>query len=76
MRVNAKRTYVLACGTAAAAVILGAASMVMTRPAAATPQFAKDTGMACGACHTNPKGGGELTEVGQKFKANGNKMPK
>jgi cytochrome c5 len=75
MRAYANRAFVLACSTAAAAVIVGAASLVISRPAAATPQFAKDTGKACGDCHTNPKGGGPLTEFGAKFKANGNKLP-
>ncbi len=54
----------------------GTVSLVMSRPAAATPQFAKDTGKACGGCHTNPKGGGSLTPFGHKFKANGNNLPK
>ncbi len=76
MKVDAKKMFVLACGTAAAAVIVGAASLVMTRPAIATAQFAKDTGKACGDCHTNPKGGGPLTPFGETFKANGNKLPK
>ncbi len=76
MKVDAKKTFILACGTAAAAVIVGAASLVMTQAATATPQFAKDTGKACGDCHTNPKGGGPLTDLGAKFKANGNKLPK
>lgn len=76
MKVDAKETFLLACSTAAVTVIVGAALLVMTRPAAATSQFAKDTGKACGECHTNPKGGGPLTEFGTKFKANGNKLPK
>ena len=44
--------------------------------AIATAQFGTETGKACGDCHTNPKGGGALTPLGEKFKANGNKMPK
>jgi len=39
-------------------------------------QFAKDTGKSCADCHTNPKGGGALTPLGEAFKANGNKLPK
>jgi cytochrome c553 len=74
MKVNANITLVLACGTAIA--LAGAASLLVSRPAAATPQFAKDTGKACGDCHTNPAGGGALTPLGEKFKANGNKLPK
>jgi cytochrome c5 len=76
MRVNAKKAFVIACGSAAALVAVGVTSLVVSRPAAATAQFAKDTGKTCGDCHTNPKGGGALTPLGEKFKANGNKMPK
>jgi len=42
--------------------------------ARATPAFSGQTGQPCGACHVNKAGGGALTEVGEKFKANGNKM--
>ena len=76
MRAYANRAFVLACSAAAAAVIVGAASLVISRPAAATAQFAKDTGKSCGDCHTAAKGGGPLTPFGEKFKANGNKLPK
>jgi hypothetical protein len=76
MKMNAGKTFTLVCGTAAVGVIVGAASLVMTRPATATTLFAKTTGKACGDCHTNPKGTGPLTEFGEKFKANGNKLPK
>ncbi len=76
MKVNVNKAFVLACGMAAALVIAGATSLVVSQPAAATAQFAKDTGKSCGDCHTNPQGGGALTPLGEKFKANGNKMPK
>lgn len=75
MKRDAKNAFAIATGTAAAIVIAGAAALIMSQPAAATPQFAKDTGKTCGDCHTNPKGGGALTALGEKFKANGNKMP-
>jgi mono/diheme cytochrome c family protein len=70
-------TRTFAAATAAAVVIsMGAAgAMMFATPAIATPQFAKDTGKSCAACHTNPQGGGALTPLGTKFKANGNKMP-
>jgi hypothetical protein len=62
--------------TAAAAIIIAAAgALVFSQPAAATAQFAKETGKSCGDCHTSPKGGGALTPLGTQFKANGNKMP-
>ena len=55
MKINAKTTFMLVCGTAAAVVIAGAGSLLASLPAAATAQFAKDTGKACGDCHTNPQ---------------------
>ena len=72
----AKLTFVLACSAAATARIGGAASLLVAQPAGATVQFAKDTGKSCADCHTNPKGGGALTPLGEAFKANGNKLPK
>jgi hypothetical protein len=48
---------------------------VLPRKAAATPVFAQQTGLPCGQRHENPAGGGKLKEFGQKFQANGNKLP-
>lgn len=67
--------FAVATSIAAAIVISGAVALVVIEPAAATAKFAADTGKTCGECHTNPKGGGPLTPLGEKFKANGNKMP-
>ena len=41
MRTYGNRAFVLACSTAAAAVIVGAASLIISRPAAATAQFCR-----------------------------------
>jgi hypothetical protein len=68
--------YLLVCSTAAAIVIAGTTSLLVSRPAVATAQFSKDTGKSCGDCHTNTAGGGPLTPLGETFKANGNKLPK
>lgn len=76
MNLNAKTAFAVVGGTLAAVAIVAAMSLAIVQPAAATAQFAKDTGKACGDCHTNPNGGGPLTPFGQQFKANGNKMPK
>jgi hypothetical protein len=73
MQVN--RAFAVATGAAAAITIVAAGALVFSKPAAATAAFAKETGKACGDCHTNPKGGGALTPLGTQFKANGNKMP-
>jgi mono/diheme cytochrome c family protein len=75
MKDKEKQWFVLTCGTAAAMVIAGAVSLTISRPAVATAQFAAETKQSCAACHTNPQGGGALTALGEKFKANGNKMP-
>lgn len=76
MKMTARMTYVLACNMAVAIIIGGVTALLVSRPAVATAQFAKDTGKSCGDCHTNPAGGGPLTPLGEKFKANGNKLPK
>lgn len=76
MKINARNFFVVATSTAAAIVLAGASALVMSRPAVATAQFATETGKSCGDCHTAPAGGGPLTPLGEKFKANGNKMPK
>ncbi|MEO8006245.1 MAG: hypothetical protein ABI771_15125 [Betaproteobacteria bacterium] len=70
-----KKTLVLVSSTAALILIAGAAGLIVSRPAEATPQFASETGKACGQCHDNAAGGGKLTSFGQAFKANGNKLP-
>jgi hypothetical protein len=58
-----------------AILIGGVASLVIALPASATPGFAQQTGKSCGSCHVSAKGGGDLTPYGEKFKANGNKIP-
>ncbi|TMI98515.1 MAG: hypothetical protein E6G97_25640 [Alphaproteobacteria bacterium] len=63
-----------ACALGLAALV-GAAILVATpREASAKPEFAAQTGMPCGQCHSNPAGGGKLKAFGEKFKANGNKV--
>jgi hypothetical protein len=58
-------------GTAAVTVailIAGTTIIVAPRQAQAKPEFAAQTGKPCGACHSNPSGGGKLTAAGEKFK--------
>jgi mono/diheme cytochrome c family protein len=76
MKVKSAKGFVFACGTSAAVMIAGVTSLFIYQPAAATAQFAAQTGKSCGECHTDSKGGGALTAFGEKFKANGNKLPK
>jgi hypothetical protein len=62
--------------TVAMATWVAAAMLfVLPRKATATPVFAQQTGLPCGQCHENSAGGGRLKEFGQKFQANGNKLP-
>jgi hypothetical protein len=75
MRLNSEHTLVLFCGVASV-IMIGAVSLVIPVAAVATQQFATETGKSCADCHTNPQGGGALTAFGEKFKANGNKLPK
>jgi hypothetical protein len=75
MKIRGNSWFAIATGAAAAIVLAAASALLLTQPAAATAQFAKDTGKACAACHINAKGGGPLTPLGEQFKANGNKMP-
>ena len=74
MKMDAKKTFALVCGLAAAGLIASMLSVTNSRPANATPAFAGATGKACGFCHQSPAGGGALTPTGQKFKDNGNKL--
>jgi hypothetical protein len=66
----------VAAGIAIAILVSAAAAVVGTTPANAKPEFAAQTGLPCGQCHQNPAGGGKLKSFGEKFKANGNKVPK
>jgi hypothetical protein len=53
----------------AALAVGGALTIAAPRSANAKPEFAAQTGKACGACHVNPAGGGKLTGAGEKFKS-------
>jgi hypothetical protein len=53
---------------AMAAAIGGALTIAAPRSANAKPEFATSTGKPCGACHSNPSGGGKLTGAGEKYK--------
>jgi mono/diheme cytochrome c family protein len=74
MKIEAKRAFALVCGTAAAGLFAAMLSVAASQPASATPQYAQQTGKACGQCHQNPAGGGKLKPFGEKFKANGYKL--
>jgi hypothetical protein len=76
MTAKARRLGVFACGAGGTLLAAAVVALAISSPAAATVQFATDTGKACGECHVSPSGGGKLTAFGEKFKANGNKLPK
>ena len=74
---NTIRTAGLCLAAGVLALLAGAIfAVVGTAPANAKPEFAAQTGLPCGQCHQNPAGGGKLKSFGEKFKANGNKIPK
>ena len=55
--------------TRSALQVIGACSLLgFAVPASAVPSFARQTGMACAACHTVYP---ELTPFGREFKLNG-----
>lgn len=61
----------LLCGAAALAVgAVVLSGIAIPTVAKATPQYAQQTGQACGACHVSPSGGGKLTAKGEAFKKN------
>ena len=74
MKVDAKKTFAFIGGAAAAILIAGTMSVIVSQPASAKPEFAAKTGKPCGFCHQNPGGGGALKPAGEKFKANGFKL--
>ena len=55
--------------TWAAWAVIGVCALVGARYAAAFPSKALATKAPCAACHVNPAGGADLTEVGKKYKA-------
>jgi hypothetical protein len=55
---------------------LGTAAALVATTANAKPEFAAQTKLPCGQCHTNPSGSGKLKAFGEKFKENGYKLPK
>jgi hypothetical protein len=58
----------------AALLVAGTFVVLAPSPVSAKPEFAAQTGLPCGQCHTTPAGGGELKAFGKKFKANGYKV--
>lgn len=63
-----RRTFARTPRNLAVIMLLAAAALLVARPALAVPSFARQTGMACEACHTVYP---ELTHFGRVFKANG-----
>jgi mono/diheme cytochrome c family protein len=61
---------------AALIVFGGATCLALSQLAAATPEYAKQTGKACVACHQSAAGGGPLTPEGKKFQAAKKTPPK
>src|SRR5262245_34657321 len=62
-------------GLAGAVAAAGLVALSAPNAAGALSSYAKETGLACGRCHTNPAGGGKLTAFGSEFAANDHKVP-
>jgi hypothetical protein len=73
---NVRQSVILVSGTAVAGLIAGTLFLTISRPAAATTTFAAQTGKPCAQCHQHPTGGPALTPYGEKYRANGNELPK
>jgi hypothetical protein len=65
------------CLVFGAAIAVGfAIASIAPHQAQASPAFTAQTKQPCTACHTSPPSAQNLTDVGKKFKENGNQMPK
>jgi hypothetical protein len=64
----------IAVGVCITALLGAGAALVGTTTANAKPEFAAQTKLPCGQCHTTASGGGKLKAFGEKFKANGYKV--
>jgi hypothetical protein len=69
------KTQLALAGIVATAIVLILAG-VFSPQARATTAFAQQTGVPCGGCHLPSwTGDRKLTAFGERFKANGNKLP-
>ncbi len=59
-----------AAGVLSAVLIVGAAATLSPRQAQATPAYAAQTKLACGACHGTPPTAANLTDRGKDFQKN------
>lgn len=76
MRLSVKATGLpLAAGAAAGMLVAGMIVLSAPRPAQATPQFGTQTGLPCSQCHADLNAPTKLTDFGQAFHANGDKVP-
>jgi len=64
-----------AASLAAAILAIGTIVMATPRAAQATQQFAAQTGLSCTQCHADMGTPSKLTDFGQAFQANGDKVP-
>lgn len=76
MRVSIKLAVLrLAACLASAIVVAGMIALCAPRAAQATAQFATQTGLPCSQCHADLNTPTKLTDFGQAFHANGDKVP-
>jgi len=70
-----KSAAVLAAILASAILAFGGIEMKALRPAEATPQFATQTGLQCTQCQADLSAPHKLTDFGNAFHGNGDKVP-
>jgi len=70
-----RRTSRILIALTAVFVIAIIYSALARSAAAATPQYAQQTGQTCGVCHERPEGGGSLTATGTAFARSGHQWP-
>lgn len=71
------RILAICAGFGVGALLVGGTiALVAPSPAQALPQYAAQFHFPCSKCHVNPAGGGPRNAFGQKFEANGHKLPK
>jgi hypothetical protein len=70
-----RRRLAHATRTGAAAFLAAFAAIAAIPAARARPAYAARTGLPCGQCHINSKGGGPRTAFGRAFAKNGHRLP-
>lgn len=55
--------------------VVAVVAILPPQTAHALPVYAQQTGLPCGQCHIDPRGGGPRTAFGRAFAAHGHELP-